>query len=730
LQPDIVLIEGPPDADALIPLLDDAAMQPPVALLVYAGDTPQQAVYYPFAHFSPEYVAMRYALTHQITVRFMDLPQTHQFSPQARVAKLPETPAAPLDEQMPQEPTPTVIHRDPLGQLAEAAGYGDGERWWEHMVEQRYDGHELFTAILEAMTALRDAATDDPDPREPLREAWMRQTIRQAQKEGFQRIAVVCGAWHGPALTNLGNSAADALLLKKLPKTKVAATWVPWTYGRLAYQSGYGAGVESPGWYAHLFDCGEAGFDSREVATRWMALSARLLREQQIDASAAQTVDGVRLAEALAALRNRPIPGLPELSEASQAVFCYSDALPMQLIHEQLIVSERMGQVPEHTPQPPLQQDLTREQKRLKMPAEAKERRYDLDRRKATDLDRSRLLHRLRLLGINWGELVRIGGAKSTFKEEWKVLWQPELSISLIEAGIWGNTIVSAATSRAKDATVQANDLPTLTALVENTIAADLPEAIGMVVHRLQDQAALSNNVSELLAALPKLAHVARYSDVRKTDTEIVARLVRGMLTRACVGLPTACAGIDDDVARELNEQITAANTAIALLQDREQQQEWLIALQRTLDHHGCHDLIHGRCCRILLDQGAFTSEEVARRFGLALSPVQPAARAAAWIEGLLSGSGLLLIHDDTLWSIIDRWLMTLSEAQFTQTLPLVRRTFATFQAPERRTLGQRASGKQQQSQAFAVAIDEQRAAQMVPLVARLLGLALNPAQS
>ena len=59
LRPDAVLIEGPSDASALIPLAADPAMKPPVALLVYAPDQPRVATFYPLAEFSPEWVAMR-----------------------------------------------------------------------------------------------------------------------------------------------------------------------------------------------------------------------------------------------------------------------------------------------------------------------------------------------------------------------------------------------------------------------------------------------------------------------------------------------------------------------------------------------------------------------------------------------------------------------------------------------------------------------------------------------
>ena len=45
LAPDCVVIEGPPDADALIPLAADAGMAPPVALLVYQADAPRRAAF-------------------------------------------------------------------------------------------------------------------------------------------------------------------------------------------------------------------------------------------------------------------------------------------------------------------------------------------------------------------------------------------------------------------------------------------------------------------------------------------------------------------------------------------------------------------------------------------------------------------------------------------------------------------------------------------------------------
>src|SRR5258706_13788547 len=137
------------------------------------------------------------------------------------------------------------------------------------------------------MAALRAAAGGDgwaPTRRDLRREAAMRQGILAAVRAGHQRIGVVCGAWHVPALTSLPPARADIDLLRGLPRVKASATWVPWTAHRLTYASGYGAGVASPGWYAHLWRSQD------RIAERWVARVAALLREADLAASPASAV--------------------------------------------------------------------------------------------------------------------------------------------------------------------------------------------------------------------------------------------------------------------------------------------------------------------------------------------------------------------------------------------------------------------------------------------------------
>jgi hypothetical protein len=709
LRPDVVLIEGPPEADGLVELAGDPEMQPPVALLGYVPGEPKKAAFWPFAVFSPEWQAIRYALGAGIPVRFCDLPAAHQLAMAGRGRDKPRT--------------------DPVSELAAAAGYDDPERWWEDVVEH-VPGQAVFAALAEAIGFLRGEDAE-PDPRDAVREAYMRKVLRRTVKDGYQRIAVVCGAWHVPALSALAAAAAgdqlpaaaaDDRLLRGLPKMKVAMTWVPWTYGRLAYASGYGAGIRSPGWYDHLFS------SPGQPLERWLAKAAAVLRDEGVPASSAHVIESVRLAEALAALRGRPLAGLEEVTESARAVLCEGSDLLVGLIQRRLVVGERLGAVPAATPMVPLHRDLHDQQRSLRLRPEAEPRDYDLDLRKPNDLARSHLLHRLTLLGVRWGTTQQ-GRTQNigTFRESWQLAWRPELDLALIEASMWGSTVEAAAAQRARSAAAEAAALEDLTGLVERCLLADLGDALPEALAAVRDRAALEGDVTHLMAALPALVRAARYGDVRGTDPGRLGEVAVELITRICAGLPAAVTSLDETAERAMRDRIDTVHSAIGLLADTGSRVRWLDMLARLAPR--CPPLISGRLTRLLLDAGQLSTDDAAIRMSRELSAGAPAAAAAGWAEGFLAGSGLLLLHDDKLLGLADGWLAGLSAEAFAAVLPALRRTFGEFTPPERRAIGDKAArldGSGSPPAAAAPAdddLDEDRAAIAVRAVAAILGL-------
>lgn len=715
LQPDCLLIEGPPEGQPLLAHLLDDGLQPPVALLGYCPDQPQLAVYAPFAVFSPEWQAMQWATHNGVPTQFIDLPLMHSLGLQAQARADADAPAddaaatADTDNANRDDAGSDATEAprlDPLDWLARASGHADGEAWWNHMVEERRDAAELFAAISEAMTALRADLTasgqlpersPQAQRREALREAHMRQCIRAALKAGHQRIAIICGAWHlgGLQIDGKGTpkASADAALLKGLPKVKVQCTWVPWTHQRLSLHSGYGAGVAAPGWYEHLWQSNASADPARTRSVGWLARVAALMRARDLDCSSAHLIEATRLAETLAALRQRPLPSLQELHEASRTVLTMGDATALHFIEEQLYIGERMGKVPEGVPTVPLQRDLAAQQKSLRLKPEATQKTLDLDLRQPNDLARSQLLHRLRLLGVPWGEPSRAGrNSRGTFHELWQLQWQPEFAMDLIEASQWGQTVLAAAGARA---CARAQDtsaaLDTLAQLLQQALLADLPAAIGPITQAVQNRAALSGDVLQLLQALPPLAATFRYGNVRQTDSAQVAHVLDGLIVRAAIALPLACGGIDDEAAEHLREHILAAHAAITLRQAPEPTQEWQRALQRLAHSPQVHALLQGLACRLLLDAQLWDSPAVATALSLHLSQGSDPAAAAAWLEGFVNRNALVLLHGTAIWQLVDAWLCGLSEAHFVHVLPLVRRTFSQFDASERRDLAHKA---------------------------------------
>lgn len=780
--PDQVLIEGPADADPLIGWVSSPAMQPPVAILAYSPLEPRRAAFWPFATFSPEWQALTWSLAHGVPVGFCDLPAAHTLAPDAVDPPSPDlfspdlsTPdlsttdpsdpdavdpesagsdptgsqpgaAGPDDDETPG-PAPTrqprrVVRRDPLGALAAAAGYDDAERWWDDVVESRRDAPSPFPALVEAMAELR-IALPETDPVEALtearREAYMRKTIRAAVKTGHRRIAVVCGAWHAPVLTwPLPPATADNATLRGLPKTKITTTWVPWTHQRLSAASGYGAGIASPGWYHHLWSAPD------QPVARWLTSVAGALRTRDLPVSSAAVIEAVRLSETLAGLRNRPLAGLTEVNDATLAVLCDGDEAALRFVTDELVVGQATGHVDPGVPTVPLEADLLATCRRLRLKREAGAKLHDLDLRKPLDQQRSVLFHRLRVLDLGWARPAESEvESRGTFRETWQSSWRPELALAVIEAAVWGTTVLTAATAKLADTTA-IGSLVELTAAVERALLAELPDGLDRLLTTLAQRAALDADVLHLMEALPALARAHRYGDVRGTDTTALAAVADTLVVRICAGLTPAVTGLDPESAREMRLRMDRVHHAIGLLgADREsaahppdhpggdpprggvdRRDDWFAVLAGLLGRCDVPAEVSGRVVRVLFDAGRIADGP--QRVHRALSYGTAATDKAAWVDGFFADGALLLVHDPELRSLVDSWVAGLTDSEFTDVLPLVRRTFSTFSPPERRLIGERLatarSGRPEPAEASSY--DLVLAGPALALVDRILGSA------
>jgi Family of unknown function (DUF5682) len=301
-----------------------------------------------------------------------------------------------------------------------------------------------------------------------------------------------------------------------------------------------------------------------------------------------------------------------------------------------------------------------------------------------------------------------------------------------------------------------ASALPAVTEAVSAVLLAGLsPVALAPVLRALDAVAALDEDVTSLMTAVPALVRAIRYGTVRGTPSGSLSAVVDALVIRICAALPGSAGGLADDAAARLREAMDGLHAALAVYgavgpsgsgSAAGSRERWMDALGGLAGRRDVHGLIAGRVTRMLADAGALTCAEAAIRFQAALSVGVPTAAKAAWAEGFLgsppggggpggggSGGGLLLVHDADLLGVLDQWVASLGAEEFVEVLPLLRRTFGGFTEPERAAIGRAARalgplggpggpGAGGGKGAAAGGIDEARAAGVLRTVALILG--------
>ncbi|STZ56052.1 Uncharacterised protein [Moraxella lacunata] len=748
LQPKKVLIEGASDCTDLLPLLAHADMRPPVALLAYASDMPECHFYYPFAKFSPEYQAVLWAVKHGAEVAFIDLPvavnlaieieKLEQLKAQANADELAETddgvvgdkadepnkPSEKSDEPDDEfhnqsnnetsDETLSQLRFDPIGVVGRLAGYHDGESFWNDVIEQSVDDDvAVFGAVHQMMRALRQKVLDEKaldektgvpnDEHENWREAFMRQEIRRHSKDlgDGDCVAVVCGAWHVPALDDevglvvdgkkqVHTAKSDTALLKNLPKklapSKLKTTWIPYTMPRLA-SFGYGAGVDAPMWYQHLWE------NSTNVHENWLTHIANALRERGQVISTASVIEATRLAMSLAVVRGRRVVGFEELTESVVACLCFGERLLWEQIASEVLLGKAVGSVPSELPLAPLLEDLERLQKQTKLKPEAIPKEIDVDLRSEIGLKKSHLLHRLAILGVNWGEQRHTGSSRGTFRERWEICWEPEFAVTLVENLVYGNTIFEASANRLMEKISQATELSDLVNHIQTALESGLDKSAMTGIQHLSEQATHTDNVLSLLKSLSPLIHLERYGTARKVSLDKVGELVYELTVKASVGLPYAIKNINDDEASDYHRHVLEVHTALKLTQNDDLGEVWWQSLGEVVSgiQNGSVDNGHfqvvGLACRLLYENDELSDEVLGLILQKTLSPSLGANQSARFFEGFFLGATEQLLYNKPLLNALENWILSLDEEDFTQYLPLFRRVFSGLDSTEKKRL-------------------------------------------
>jgi hypothetical protein len=692
-------------------------------MLLHASDEASLASFMPFAEFSPEWQAIHWALKRERSVRFMDWPAAISLALQKAAREHPGS-------------VPPPPRADALDLLASAAGFEDGETFWNGLIEQHgTNGQEavsVFVSIETAMTEVRaqeglNLQSPDELLRNNQREAFMRGNIRAALKEVEGNIAVVTGAWHVSGLRQATKPADDRAVIKDLPRLKVEATWVPWTDSRLSAFSGYGAGVISPGWYRHLWSLytRKKVPSAEEFASAWQSRTAFKLREEGYTAPTASAIEATRLALGLAALRDLPMPGIAEMREASLAAMCDGNPVPLAMLERKLYIGECVGEIGERVPQNPLARDLADWQRKTRLKPQDLELEIKVDLRSEAGMLKSTLLHRLNLINVPWGKLLDAQAGRGTFREVWVIEWEPWYSVSLAEALVYGVTIEQAAANATLKKAGETTSITELASLIQHALVSDLPETAASCIAQLQAVAVNSSDITDLMKAVSPLVRVLRYGTARRLPEDALRSLILSISVEINAGVRMGSRGLDEETTAARITAMEAFDEALRLFGDDALTSSWREELGKIVDDDQVTSSIGGLSLRRLHDVRAWELERVAAEFARHTGSRQP-KESGAFLEGFLRGGSEVLLQDEPLLQLLDAWLCELSETDFTDSLPLLRRSMSSFDTvARRRVLEKIQRGRQQGTSAASHLAPESNPAfeTALPLLYKILGL-------
>ncbi len=540
-DPTVVLVELPSDLQDQVQWLGASDTVAPIALSATTSDG--EVYFYPFADFSPELAAIRWAFARGIAVVACDLPVSMRNQPTIGEAESPGLPTpsgsnpSGLSGSVSAKVAPTLTDR--------LLNYGDGDRaadsfdeLWDRLVEAPAPGESaerLRRAGLAVGWALRvDAASSAGHSNDEScrREAWMRERIAEARDQR-NRVAVVVGAFHAAALVEQGvgddpipraeGVHGDTYSSGPPPHADAIVTaCTPFSFPLLDSRSGYPAGIRDPEWQQAVFEAGGDPQRIEDAAARCITSVAVELRRAGHAAGTPDACEAVRLALDLARLRDLPSPGRLEVIEALQTTMTQGEPLgrgrAVAAAIEPVLVGTRRGMVSRSAPESGLVVHVRSLLNELRLPGPTSsgkdtptEVRLDPLR---SPLDRRREIafQRLRRCGIPYAtpiDSAGIGGDE-TLTRRWTLQWKVVTEPIINAAGIRGVTLEQVVASTLRTALNNEHSTADLLEILSDAAACRISAVVADALAIVASSFVASAPLADLVRAWILIERLAR----------------------------------------------------------------------------------------------------------------------------------------------------------------------------------------------------------------------------
>ncbi|MCR5020327.1 DUF5682 family protein [Ruminococcus sp.] len=713
-SPTAVLVEGPENANDLIPVLTDERTELPAAFYYFykdkkklvSEDAEDYKCYYPFLYSSPEFNALAAAAAKGITAAFIDLPYSEILIHTAKGKGLRKD-----AEKHSYTDDTRLIRSQFYKRLCEKTGIRNFEEFWEKYFE--IEGLKLtpaeFCKNMHTYCVLTRSQEKDAELEAEgtlARERHMALRIKEALDKG-EKVLVVTGGLHSLGLAKLmhnGNFKAEKL--HKMTPDIQGSFPTAYSYEAADALHGYASGMRCPAFYDSIMKRIVNGADTANVyndATLELLIkTAKESSKKDIPISIADITSAETVMSGLAALRNVSQCGLSELADGITSAFIkgektISSAMPLDIM-KRLATGDSIGRIGDKNHVPPLVADFEKQCDIFKLkyasviPQEADVPLFLGER----GLALSRLLHRLTYLDTGFATLtkgpdLKRGRDRSRVRELWKYRRTPQVDASLIDHTTDGFTIEEACTNLAARA------------LNENRRCQDAAQTaidcflmgIPLTDHQKELIDDIVSEDGDFFSIGEGLRCFARLCDLQKLyefeDSSSFACLEKCM-SRLIPALPTMANSPEDKAGDVVDIMRLMYSLTGSMLESwRGTFEEALLTLAGSKDKT---PEIYGAAMGLLysLDPTRrYAAEEAMRGFLQGSEKVR--MQGADYLKGLFCTAGDIVLADDSFLYMTDDLITGFDREDYLEILPSMRLAFSHFTPSEIQSIAKAVAG-------------------------------------
>ncbi|MFG6369146.1 MAG: hypothetical protein K1W16_12115 [Lachnospiraceae bacterium] len=739
-KPDAVLVEGPDNANSLLPIMVHEDTRAPFAIYYSYHDKAKKIseeqqhykCYYPFLDYSPELTALREANKTMTPVSFIDLSYGDILAASADKLADGEAPRNYNDDYL-------LARNEYIEKLCEKTGLRNFDEFWEKYFEINgmYEDSDLWFSHLNTYCALARENT----PKEVLqsegclaREQHMAarialQVLRgwepsQSQEcvdnskenknqQKIQHILVITGGFH---TSGLRERLSDAQWQETVRHAKDIAHYVPgqdesvylmpYSMESADALNGYASGMPYTGFYQKIWDriADQTSNPYEAAVLDFLVATGKNVRKEDGALSTYDEICAWQMVQGLSSLRQKPQPGAYELQDAVltsyvKGEYNFSSDMPVRVLRR-LMTGTGSGALCTLADVPPIildfqnqcagfgiRTDSTLEKEvTLSIFSSKKHRRMSM------------FFHRLNFLDADFakrlkGPNLQLRTNRNLIREIWKYKYGAQVFAALIDVSVHGATIEEAIVSIVQEQLLQDTKAKDAAVLLTQVFEMGISSQLEMVYERVHELILKDMDFYSIADALKSLTMMEELGTLYNSQLQFGTLLHTGV--RKLVTLLPSITRMSDDAldagmnALKLLYQITGrkgqeyANERVNFYEVLQQMQE------DVQIHAGLNGCIHG----ILYGGGQEDARAVgAVCQGYLTGTKEQLLKTAVFFRGLFFTARDLILIEREMLERIDVFLGQVNAVEFMELLPQLRMAFAYFTPAETDKIAQQAA--------------------------------------